>query len=153
MTYMYANGRKYVGIWVSSKMGDVGTITYMDCQKYVGSWVDGKMDGEGTMTYTDGQKYVGIWVKGKRHSEGKGCTIPIDMREDLMRRWLLRIAPPGIWAYADGTVAEHEPEQKSAEEVYSIEEEVSSNETEEDESNEEEADDEGSDKDDWLSGV
>jgi len=92
-TYIFPDGRKYVGEYRDGKRHGKGTFTFPDGNKYVGEfrdgmpngqgicvyangnrydggYRDGSFHGQGTFTHTDGRKYVGEYRDGKRHGQG-----------------------------------------------------------------------------------
>jgi|TARA_B110001454_G_scaffold82620_1_gene79386 hypothetical protein len=63
-TYIWTDGRKYVGEWKDGKFNGQGTFTYTDGSTYVGEHTDWERTGQGTFTSSDGEKYVGEWKDG-----------------------------------------------------------------------------------------
>ncbi len=49
----------------------VGTYVWSDGRSYVGEWKDNKMHGRGTFTFTGGKIYIGQFINDKRHGMGK----------------------------------------------------------------------------------
>ena len=76
-TYIYNDGRKYIGMFNGSKnrgWHGYGVATFPSVgSKYMGMWKNDKRHGKGTQIYADGYKYVGMWKNDKRH--GKGTQI------------------------------------------------------------------------------
>ena len=58
-TFIYPDGKRYVGEWKDGKRHGQGVSTHPDGWKYVGEFKDGVLSGHGTYTYPDGRKYVG----------------------------------------------------------------------------------------------
>lgn len=46
-------------------MDGSGTFIWADGRKYVGQYLDDKKHGEGTFEWPDGRKYKGSWQNGK----------------------------------------------------------------------------------------
>jgi hypothetical protein len=70
-TFIYTDGRTYVGMFKNDMMHGEGTFTYPDGRKYVGMFKDDMKDGEGTFTFPNGQIQEGMFSKNVPHGKGK----------------------------------------------------------------------------------
>ena len=58
-TYLYADGKKYVGEWKGGEYNGQGTLTYADGEQWKGEWQeDQRLNGLGTIKYSDGVESV-----------------------------------------------------------------------------------------------
>lgn len=73
-TYIWPDGRKYVGIQIyKQKLGSFendlrngfGTFTWQDGKEFRGEWKDGRQHGKGVMS-CQGQQQEGVWHEGHK---------------------------------------------------------------------------------------
>ena len=69
-TWKYANGDKYEGQWVDSKMHGYGKYEFENGDRYNGDFHDNKRDGSGVYVWKDKGSYTGMWKLGKREGFG-----------------------------------------------------------------------------------
>ena len=69
-TWKFANGDKYEGQWVDSKMHGFGKYEFSNGDRYNGDFHDNKRDGTGTYVWKDKGIYKGQWKKDKREGSG-----------------------------------------------------------------------------------
>ena len=69
-TYLWSDGRKYVGQWKDDKVNGRGAFSYADGSKFVGQFKAGKLSGQGVFESVSGHKYVGEYQNNKRHGWG-----------------------------------------------------------------------------------
>ncbi len=63
--FAYADGSRYEGQFVESKLDGFGSLYKASGDKYVGSFEDNYPHGSGTLFHTDGTKSVGLWMEGE----------------------------------------------------------------------------------------
>jgi len=51
---------------MEDKKHGTGTFIWPDGRKYIGQWANGKQHGNGTFLAVNGQQREGEWVNGKR---------------------------------------------------------------------------------------
>tara|TARA_B100001778_G_scaffold178964_1_gene147191 strand:+ start:7068 stop:7490 length:423 start_codon:yes stop_codon:yes gene_type:complete len=69
-TWKFANGDKYEGQWVDSKMHGFGKYEFANGDRYNGDFHDNKRDGSGTYVWKDKGIYKGQWKADKREGSG-----------------------------------------------------------------------------------
>ncbi|MDA9822659.1 trypsin-like peptidase domain-containing protein [Paracoccaceae bacterium] len=69
-TFIWAEGDKYVGEFKNNNQHGQGTYTWANGDKYVGEYRNDKRNGQGTFTFVDGNKYVGEYRDNKRNGQG-----------------------------------------------------------------------------------
>jgi len=68
-TYLWSDGRSYVGTWKDNCMDGKGIYTWKDGRKYEGGYYMDKKQGLGTYSWVDGRKLIGFWNHGKQEGE------------------------------------------------------------------------------------
>lgn len=69
-TFIYTDGARYDGDFVSGKFNGKGVYSWVSGERYAGDYVDGKRNGKGIFTWADGARYEGDYVDGKRTGKG-----------------------------------------------------------------------------------
>ena len=69
-TYIWSDGRKYVGSWKDDKVNGQGAYSFADGNKIVGQFKDGQISGQGVFESVNGHRYVGEYQSNKRHGWG-----------------------------------------------------------------------------------
>ncbi|MEO0777999.1 MAG: caspase family protein [Bacteroidota bacterium] len=67
--FAYADGSKYEGEFVRSRLEGQGTFYYPNGDKYVGAFRNNYSHGKGVFFYADGTKTAGEWVEGEYYGE------------------------------------------------------------------------------------
>jgi len=68
-TYLWKDGRSYVGKWKDNCMNGYGVYSWKDGRKYEGEYSMDKKHGKGTYSWNDGRKLIGYWNQGKQEGE------------------------------------------------------------------------------------
>jgi hypothetical protein len=63
-TFVWADGRKYVGAYVNDRKEGHGSFLWTNGKKFEGEWLDGKWHGFGDYT-AEGVTKRGEWAAGK----------------------------------------------------------------------------------------
>ena len=72
-TFVYADGRMYVGSWVSNSRQGFGTFYWSNGASFAGEWFDNLRSGHGMMTWADKTTYEGTFV----HDAPKGTLFEV----------------------------------------------------------------------------
>lgn len=67
--FAYADGSKYEGNFVESRLEGQGTFYYLNGDKYVGAFRNNYSHGKGVFIYADGTKTAGDWREGEFYGE------------------------------------------------------------------------------------
>ena len=59
-TYLWADGRQYIGEWKNGKMEGKGVQTWVDGKSYVGEYVADRKEGYGEFVWPDGRKVYSL---------------------------------------------------------------------------------------------
>jgi hypothetical protein len=66
----YADGKTYIGDWVSGMKEGRGEFSWPSGDSYEGELLNGEPHGNGAMHYADGGIYIGDWVSGRKEGQG-----------------------------------------------------------------------------------
>ena len=59
----------YIGYCTEGKENNDSVFLYPDGSKYEGFWISDLRSGSGTYTYPNGDTYEGDWIQGRRHGQ------------------------------------------------------------------------------------
>lgn len=68
--YVYANGSRYMGDFLSGKPHGKGILYMENGNKYIGHWIENFREGEGRFVYADGHEYRGQFQHDAFHGYG-----------------------------------------------------------------------------------
>ncbi|CAF0723626.1 unnamed protein product [Adineta steineri] len=66
----YANGGKYIGMWVEGNRIGQGVYIFNNGDRYEGQFKDNLVHGKGQMDFANGDKYTGDYIDDKRTGQG-----------------------------------------------------------------------------------
>lgn len=69
-TYIYPNGNRYVGEFLSGKPNGKGILYCANGNKYIGHWKDNMQQGEGKFSFSEGHEYFGQFQRSQFHGKG-----------------------------------------------------------------------------------
>ena len=75
-TYVWENGEKYTGYWVSERRKGQGSNYFASGERYEGEWANDMRNGYGTNYYVDGTIKAGMWENDRyigTSSNNYGC--------------------------------------------------------------------------------
>jgi hypothetical protein len=86
-TFLFPNGDKYIGDFLSGKPHGKGILYFANGNKYIGHWMESYREGEGRMVFDEGHEYLGGFHQNKFHGYGKmsyanGDTYEGDWKND-----------------------------------------------------------------------
>ncbi|CAF1451282.1 unnamed protein product [Adineta steineri] len=70
-THTDESGNRYEGEMKGEKRHGKGQMDYADGDKYIGMWVEGNITGQGVYIDANGSRYEGQWKDNKQHGKGK----------------------------------------------------------------------------------
>ena len=73
-TYVFPNGDRYTGTWISSRPHGKGVYQFASRERYEGEFRLGKFEGNGAMYYPDGAYYTGGWKNNLKNGYGRLVT-------------------------------------------------------------------------------
>lgn len=70
-TYVWSEGRKYIGEWIKGQMDGKGLFSYLNGSYYEGEFHCGLRNGGGKYQWNESKSYEGGWLNGAQHGKGK----------------------------------------------------------------------------------